>query len=150
VDPEHRFGPQAVPGAYLRHAPDPSHMPSLAHVEGESIAQSLSGSVPPFTLSHTPLLPPPFFAALQAWQDPAQGWSQQTPSTQFPLTHCEAARHVSPLAWSAMQWLVASQNADATQSRSDAHVIPHAPPLQTYGAHAVVWPGLHVPAPSQA
>jgi hypothetical protein len=130
VEPEHWLSPHTVPEAYFRHAPAPSHMPSFAHVDGESIEQSLSASVPAFTLSHTPSLPPPFFAALHASQAPPQVWSQHTPSTQLPLMHCEPDAHGFPFAWSGTQWLLESQNAAATQSASEAHVTPQEPLLQ--------------------
>jgi hypothetical protein len=51
---------------------------------------------------------------------------------------------------SGTQWLVVSQKAEGTQSLSEAQETPQAPLLHTYGAHAVTWPDLHVPAPSQA
>ena len=59
-------------------------------------AHSLSGSVPGAIAPHEPLEPPPFFAALHAWQSPEQGLLQQNPSTQLPLAHWEAAVHAVP------------------------------------------------------
>jgi hypothetical protein len=40
------------------------------------------------------------FAAAQAWHVPAQGESQQNPSTQLLDWHCEDSVHTLPLPWS--------------------------------------------------
>jgi hypothetical protein len=56
----------------------------------------VSGSVPGRDAPHEPFEPPPFFAALHAWQSPEQGLLQQNPSTQLPLAHSEATVHAVP------------------------------------------------------
>jgi hypothetical protein len=63
----------------------------------------LSGSVLTATLSQTPSAPPPFLAALHAWQAPVQTWSQHTPSTHLPLTHCVVDVQAAPFALSETQ-----------------------------------------------
>jgi hypothetical protein len=42
-----------------------------------------------------------------------QAVSQHTPSTQFPLVHCEAAVHTAPVPWSGLQVPVARSQYDA-------------------------------------
>jgi len=91
----------------------------------------LSGSVSIATLSQTPSAPAPFLAALHARQAPVQTWSQHTPSTHWPLTHCDADVQAAPFALSATQWLVVSQCAEPIQSMSEAHEAPQAPFWQT-------------------
>jgi hypothetical protein len=57
-------------------------------------------------LPQLPFAPEPFFAAEQAWHAPAQGASQQKPSTQLPVPHSLAAVQASPAGLSG--WHVAS------------------------------------------
>jgi len=90
--------PQLTPGAYLAQAPLPSHWPFRAQVAAPSSGHSLSGSESAATFSQAPSRPEPFLAALHAWQVPLQAVSQQTPSTQLPLAHCELEVQVAPLA----------------------------------------------------
>jgi hypothetical protein len=71
-----------VPAAYFRHAPAPSHMPSLPHELAPSSAQKLFGSLAAPTLPQMPSPPLPFFVAEQAMQPLVHEVSQQTPSTQ--------------------------------------------------------------------
>ena len=50
-----------------------------------------------------PSIPAPCFAEVQAMQRPLQAVSQQTPSTQLPLTHSVAAAQVRPSSFLARQ-----------------------------------------------
>ena len=82
---------QAVPlGKFeaVVQAPDPLQSPFM---------HSLSGSVPVMMVPHVPLVPWPFFAAVQAIHKLGQALSQQTPSTQKPDEHCVAIVHADPL-----------------------------------------------------
>lgn len=64
-----------------RQPPAPLQKPSVTQLLAAGV-QSLPGSVPAATLPHTPSEPPPFKAALQAWQGPLQAVLQHSPSTQ--------------------------------------------------------------------
>ncbi len=99
--------PQGVPGGCSEQAPVAEHVPTRWQLEARSAGQSSSGSVPARMSPHVPLLPDPFFTALQVWQLPAHAVSQQNPSTQKPLEHTRqpalrqsapaAASHVAPV-----------------------------------------------------
>jgi hypothetical protein len=52
---------------------------------------------------HSPSAPAPFLKEVHATQVPLQALSQQTPSTQTPVLHCEAEVQEAPLDWSATQ-----------------------------------------------
>ena len=45
-----------------------------------------------------PLEPEPFLAAEHAWHRPVHGASQQNPSTQYVLAHCEPDVQAAPAA----------------------------------------------------
>jgi len=96
VEPLHDSGTQVMPVPHLRHAPLPSHMPSLPQVDGVACVQSLSGSVPSLTPRQRPSAWP-VLAFTQALQAVVQADSQQTPSTQNPLPHAAAAVQAVPL-----------------------------------------------------
>jgi hypothetical protein len=118
--------PQLVPDSYFLQPPLPSQSPFRLQVAAPSSGHSLSGSESSAMFSQVPSAPAPFFAAVQAWQLPVQGESQHTPSTQFPLTHCDAPEQDRPLARSDWQvWSLARQNAFATQSLSLEQVVAH-------------------------
>lgn len=70
-------------------------MAPLQHI-GVDALHSMSGSVFDVTFPHTPSLPP-VFDAEQARQSPVQGVPQQTPSTQWPVTHSGPAVHDVPV-----------------------------------------------------
>jgi hypothetical protein len=80
----HEAGPHSWPAPTLRHAPLPSHVPSLPHglagVAAVSSAHASWGSVPLATGAQVPSSPP-VMAAEQASQ-PSHALSQQTPSMQ--------------------------------------------------------------------
>jgi hypothetical protein len=86
---------QTVPLLYFLQAPAPSQNPSFPHVETRSLLHSPSGSVSVAMFPQTPSAPEPFFAAEHAWQRLPQGESQQKPSTQLPLAHCDAVVHAA-------------------------------------------------------
>src|SRR5262245_55194685 len=62
----HDWAAQTVPGAYFAHAPAPLHSPVVPHVEAACCMHSSSGSLPCAMAPHTPSVPCPFFAAVQA------------------------------------------------------------------------------------
>src|SRR4029079_573357 len=84
-----------MPLAHARHAPAPSHMPSLPHVDGACCAHSSSGSVPFVTGRQRPSAAAVLLFE-QALQLSVQADSQQTPSTHSLLAHCAAVVQLVP------------------------------------------------------
>jgi hypothetical protein len=80
VDPMQLAAPQAVPTAYFRHAPAPSHLPSVPHVIDPMSVHWVAGvgAVPAGTGEQVPTLP----VRLHAWQEAAHPVLQQTPCWQ--------------------------------------------------------------------
>lgn len=74
--------PHAIPAGYSRQAPAPSQVPSRWQVDAPSSVQSSRGSEPAFAGPHAPSAPDSFRLAAHAWQEPLQGESQHTASTQ--------------------------------------------------------------------
>ncbi len=122
----HVVAPQLTPEPYCLQAPLPSHEPLRLQVAAPSSGQSLSGSVSTFTFSQVPSTPAPFLVALHAWQAPAQGASQHTPSTQLPLRHCELPEHDRPLSMSGWQVPSLRQNAFDVHWPSLVQLVPQA------------------------
>jgi hypothetical protein len=83
---------QTVPGMYLRQWPAPSQAPSRPHVDTFDWAQvdGVRGASPEGTNVHTPGALP----TLQALHVSLHSLSQQTPSTQKPLTQSAAHEHI--------------------------------------------------------
>jgi hypothetical protein len=133
--------------AAVGYAQDARLVPSQAPPQAEpSVAQAARpprGS--PMTAVQTPLLP----ARLQASHCPPQALSQQTPSTQFPVAHCEAAEQAEPPASSGTQSPPEHQS-PATQSVSAEQLPLQAAGPHWYGAQAWVCGAGQWPAPSQA
>jgi hypothetical protein len=93
----------------------------------------------------------PVFAAEHAWQGPVQAALQQTPSTQLPLPHWLLLPHAAPIALSASQAPVFRlQNAEDTQSLSNAQIERHCDAPHRKGAQGLVPVALHAPRPSHA
>src|SRR6185369_11474693 len=84
--------PHTVPLAYLRHAPLPSHAPSVPQLAAPWSAHWFSGSVPAGTSMHRPSLP----ETAHDRHAPPHAVAQQTPSTQKPEAQSAAAAHVAP------------------------------------------------------
>ncbi len=105
VPAAHVVAPQATPAAYCLQAWLPSQSPFFLHVVAPSSAHSPSGSVSTLIAAQMPFAPEPFLVTEQASHVPAQALSQQKPSTQLPLVHCDAAVQPLPLAWSLWQVL---------------------------------------------
>jgi hypothetical protein len=145
VEPVQLAVPQLVPGAPLRQAPLPSHVPSKPQ-GGLVAAQAPWGSVlPAVTGWHEPLPP-----RLQTWQVPQLAVEQQTPSTQLPLPHSLPEvqiwpRRLSPQA-PALQTFPGEQSALVAQT--DTQAVPVAA-LQANGTQLCVEAALQTPAPSQ-
>jgi hypothetical protein len=84
---------QMVLGAYLAHPPSPVQVPVCPQVSGASWRQALWGSAAPAgTEAHSPIVS----GWLQLTHAPVQGTLQQTPSAQFPESHCSALEHTVP------------------------------------------------------
>ena len=89
--------------------------------------------------AQAPSIPAPFLAALQAWQMPVHSESQQKPSTQLPLVHCEADEQPWPKLKSG--WQVASdarQKSLPMHCESSTHVVAQALLPHVYGMHGVL------------
>jgi hypothetical protein len=78
----------SVPDLYLRHAPAPSHAPSLPHEAAPWSAHLPRGSAAP---AGTATQRPIDDGSAQLWQEPSQASMQQTPSAQKPLAHSAAS-----------------------------------------------------------
>ena len=144
VEPAQLSATQTVPLAYRRHAPPPSHVPSVPQVEDPLSAHWPSGSSPAGTSTHVPAVA----AMPQDRQLPVQAVRQQVPCSQKPLEHSAAAVHVAPLG--RLPQLPPVQTLGATQSPSVAQVarqVPAVPHLYAPQLPAVDVP--HAPAPSQ-
>jgi hypothetical protein len=91
----HEGAEHVVPSACFWHAPAPSHLPFVPHVEAACVAHTPFGSVTPAaTGAHVPALP----ATLHARHDPQVAVPQQTPSTQWPVPHWLFAVQAVPCA----------------------------------------------------
>src|SRR5262245_42521820 len=109
----------------------PSQKPLCLHELVGSLRHSLSGSLNAAMLSQVPSMPEPFLAAVQALQVSVQAVSQQTPSTQLPVEHCEPEVHAPPFARSGwhdpsdvLHQLVATQSVSEEQEVTQSSV-PH-------------------------
>ena len=141
-----------TPLAYSWQLPEPLHKPFFWQLVAPSSVQSFCGSVPAPMLPQVPLTPLPLSAAVHAMHSPAHAVSQHTPSTQLPLTHCDAVVQATPFDRSG--WQVPSEirhQLVATHCASLVHADAHAVALaHVKGAHVTAVPALHVPSPSQA
>jgi hypothetical protein len=121
---------QAVPAAYTRHAPLPSHAPSVPQLAAPWSTQRPAGSVPPVAMfEQRPRVP----ESTQERHVPVQASSQQTPCAQNPETHSAPSAQVLPKPLSPHEPFV--HTAGAAQSRSPVHAA-----LQTLPPH---WKGKH-------
>ena len=93
----HDAAEHTVPETYFRHAPMPSHMPSLPQLGAPASVHSLPGSVPPLIGPQVPSAPCPLMAAVHALHVPEQEVLQQTPSATKPLVHSFAPPAELPL-----------------------------------------------------
>ena len=89
----HEGGLQTVPAAYLAQPPAPSHEPLVPQLAAIMSAHTPRGSFTPLgTGRQTPGAP----TWPQLRQGPSHLESQQTPSTQKPLTHYTPSVHMAP------------------------------------------------------
>ncbi len=89
----HLRAAQIVVGPYLRHAPEPLHVPSLPQLVGPSSLHVPAGSIAPRgTAAHVPTEP----GRLHEKQLPAHADPQQTPCAQNPLVHSSGLAHRPP------------------------------------------------------
>jgi len=83
-----------VPSAYLRHPPEPLHLPSVPQLAGPlSLQVPLGSAPPPGTLVHVPN----DAESAHDRQAPLQAAAQQMPCAQKPDLHSEAAPHEAPV-----------------------------------------------------
>jgi hypothetical protein len=144
VAPAQLAATQTVPLAYNRHAPPPSHAPSVPQVDAPLSAHWPSGSAPAGTSVHVPVVP----ASPHDRQAPVHAVRQQVPCSQKPLAHSAAVVHEAPLV--RLPQLPALQTFGATQSVSAPQVIRQAPVApHLYAPQFVAVEVPHVPAPSQ-
>jgi len=122
--------PQTVPEAQSAQAPAPLQTPVSAQVDAADRVHWLPGFVPAAALPQMPSAPPPFSAAVHAWQTPLQAVLQHTPSTQKPDWHCDAEAQALPLPSTAAQ-TPAVQVSPGMQSALVAHEVLQAPAEQT-------------------
>jgi hypothetical protein len=96
-EPSQAPGLQTVPGAYLRHAPAPLHVPSRPQLETSPFGHTAAarGAEPLGTNEHVPGAA----VVLQALHVSAHAVLQQRPSTQKPLTHSSPQPQACPLAF---------------------------------------------------
>lgn len=133
---------QTVPAPYLRHAPEPSHVPSLPHEGDPASVHWLSGSVPAGTTLHVPRLP----ASAHDWHVPVQAVAQQMSWLQFPDAQSTPAAHVAPLDF--LPQTLALHVFGLRHSGFVVQELRHAPVApQTYGVHVDWVPGWQTPEP---
>jgi len=91
VEPVHPAPPQLVPAAYLRHAPAPSHLPSVPQDDPPMSVHCAAGvgAVPAATARHVPVA--------HVMQVAAQPVLQQMPPSQYPDEHSIAVVQTAPL-----------------------------------------------------
>ena len=138
--------PQLVPTDMAAQWPAPSHLPLLPQGWPALIGQPPCGSaLPAATGWQEPVLP----VRLQTWQLPQLADEQQTPSTQFPLSHSLPAAQAWPSRLRPqapeLQTFPGAQSVLLAQTATQA--VPVA--LQANGVQDCVLAVLHVPLPSQ-
>ena len=86
-------------------------------------------------------------ASAQDWQVPVHPVAQHTPCAQKPEAHSVATVHVRPSGF--FEHVPPLQMFGAAQSASPVHVVLHAFAVvsQTYGLHAELAAGAHMPVP---
>lgn len=116
-----------VPVTYFRHAPAPSHIPSVPQVEAAVIAHWVVGlgEAPAGTGEQVPALP----VSAHDWQVPVQAELQQTPCAQKPEPQSAATAQVAPIGF--FPQLPAVQTLGETQSAVVAQVVLQAAVPQT-------------------
>jgi hypothetical protein len=145
VDPVHAPAAQAVAPEYCRHAPAPSHIPSLPQVIAPWSAHCASGSLPLGTSMHSPSLP----AIAHDLHVPAHAALQQTPCAQIADAHSSPAVHGAPGGFGPQ--LPFTHAAPATQSAPVVQLDRHFPSLpHRYCPHESATVAPHVPSPSHS
>ena len=91
--PSHLAARQIVLLSYFEHSPIPSQRPSVPQLLVAVTGHSLRGSIAP---AATGVHLPRAIGLAQVWQDPAQAFSQQTPSTQKFDSHSLLTEQVWP------------------------------------------------------
>ena len=138
----HEATPQLVVAAAFRQAPLPLQVPSKP--QGGLGGQPLCSSAAPAGVGWQE---PAWPLMLQARQVPQLVDEQQTPSTQFPLSHSPPPWQSWPRRLRPHEPLL--QTLPGAQSLSAAQTAMQVVPLQAKGAQLWVVAGLQVPAPSQ-
>jgi hypothetical protein len=116
-----RSGAQTVPAAYRRQMPPMSQRPSVLQEAAPRSTQTPRRSgLPAATAVQCPIAD----GSAQLRQEPMQALSQQTPSTQFPLSHSPPCWHDWPTGLGPQ--LPATQTLPVVQSLSDVHRLTQA------------------------
>jgi hypothetical protein len=136
-----------VPLTCFRHAPAPSHVPSLPHVDAAAAAHcdATSGGAPASIGEHVPTLP----ASEHDMHVPVHALLQQTLLTQNPDAQSEFSpdEHVPPTG--IFPQLMVTQVLPVVQSAAEVvHDVLQAPVPHWYGTHELVVAGRHAPIPS--
>jgi hypothetical protein len=137
-------GAQAVPAAYRRHAPLPSHAPSLPQVEAPWSTQRPRGSLlPSATLAQWPSDPD----RTHDVHVPAQAVSQQTPCAQNVEWHSPSSAHVWPSSLRPHEPF--EQTAGDAQSAPVVQAALQTAAPHSNGKHELAAGVTHAPWPSQ-
>jgi hypothetical protein len=132
---------QIEPAAYLRHAPLPSHLPSVPQPAWPRSTHLLLGSASPARVArHLPSWP----ACLHEKQLALQSLSQQKPSAQKPEAHSVASEQIWPIGF--LPHDPFTQLLGATQSALLPQELPQVAPLHLNGEQEVAVGVLHAPA----
>ena len=122
VDPTGQLpGMHTVPAGCSAQAPLPSQVPSVPQVEAAMARHSAFGSAPPSGMA---VQAPSASLTAHEVQMGQLALPQQTPSTQWPLTHCEPSSQILPLPRRSVHD-VPWQVKPITQSPSSAQVVRH-------------------------
>jgi hypothetical protein len=138
-------GTHCVPGSHVRHAPLPSHLPSLPQVDAAVTPHlPLVSALPAATGEHVPSVA----LSVHDTHGPSQVALQQTPCAEQtrPDAHCVLAEQGPPFGSRPHEPLM--HVAFAAQSALALHVALHAAAPHSYGKHEVDVGVVHFPAPS--
>jgi hypothetical protein len=139
----HVSGAHTVVTGYFWQPPAPSHRPLVPHDGAPMSLHMPRGSVLPMTMGvHFPR----DAASEQLRHAPAQGMSQQTPSTQLPLWQSAFAPQAFPSL--ILPHFLLTHWCPGSHCASVVHSIVQAPSAHRKGAQLATPGGWHVPAPS--
>lgn len=108
-----------------------------------AVTGHIASPTPAATATHLPRL----IGLAQVWQAPAQSFSQQTPSTQKPLSQSSLALQVWP--GPNLPQLPFRQLFSSAHWSSSVQTRTHSPSMHLDGLHEMPMPSMQVPSPSQ-